>query len=145
MKGSLIATISTLPEAEKAALITRHLIQPNPFILTITIMSMDCSWHCTWRCGRLWNREEQRAADDLFHLVISLPFLPHSDSYLPFPQCIDCYELQQAPLTKFSSRQNNFRHDQKWTWGMNLLRPKSILLGKREFPLSIKVSSSAKD
>lgn len=40
-KGSLMVTTSTLPEL-KAVLVTRYPIRPNPFTLTLPIVSQGC-------------------------------------------------------------------------------------------------------
>nr|XP_037853236.1 uncharacterized protein LOC103224100 [Chlorocebus sabaeus] len=57
-----MATISTLPEL-KVALVTRHPIQPNPFIqaLSFTMLSQGCGWSKTGQCGYLWNRKRELA------------------------------------------------------------------------------------
>ncbi|EDL05129.1 mCG145899, partial [Mus musculus] len=50
----------TLTE-QKAVLVIRLPIWPNPFSPTFTILSTGRGWHCTRRCSCLWNKVEQRA------------------------------------------------------------------------------------
>ena len=71
MKGSLMATMSTLPEF-KAALVTRRLMRPNPFTPTFTILSQRCGWRSTKVTAICRTGRSRELKTDLFYKQTSL-------------------------------------------------------------------------
>jgi hypothetical protein len=83
---------------QKAALVTRRPIRPNLFTPTFTILSTGQGWHCTRRCGCLWNREEQREYILFilwqFHICKVCILIIHS------PNCLRNFQLLFAIPTR---------------------------------------------